>query len=249
MTYTLITSHAGHTRGGGAYGCGYEESAVARQLNQLLIKAFKAVGQPVVDTTDNVGRTQSQNLNNLVRNCNAHPKNGRLDISLHLNAGGGTGVEVLYYDQRELAAKVSTAIAKVCGFKDRGPKQRKDLAVLKGTNAPAILIELCFIDNASDMAVLMSKMQEVANAIVQTITGKGIQTVATKTKVPKTGGFKDEVAIAKLVRFLLDRGWWAKMQTLTDGLEVETGGLNAPNLEEIESFFKQNEWWYEIKEV
>ncbi|WP_144561640.1 N-acetylmuramoyl-L-alanine amidase [Bacillus mycoides] len=174
MAYQLFTSHAGHTQGGGARGCGYEESAVARQFNTLLIQAFKSAGQSVVDTTDNVGKTQNQNLNNLVRNCNSHPKEERLDISLHLNSGGGTGVEVLYYDQRELAAKVSSAIANATGLRDRGPKERKELAVLKGTNAPAILIELAFIDNTNDMKILMSKMQQVVNAIVQAVTGKTV---------------------------------------------------------------------------
>jgi N-acetylmuramoyl-L-alanine amidase len=248
MTYTLITGHAGHTIGGGARGCIYEESAVARQFNELLIKAFKSVGQSIVDMTDNVGKTQNQNLTNLVRNCNSHPKSDRLDISLHLNSDGGTGAEVLYYDQQALAAKVSASISKVLGLKDRGAKQRKDLYVLSKTNAPAILIELCFIDNANAMAALMSKLQEVANAVVESIAGKVVQTVQ-KSKVLKTGGFKDEVAIVKLVRFLLDRGWWAKMQTLESGLEVETGGLNAKGISEIEDFFKQNGWWYEIKEL
>jgi N-acetylmuramoyl-L-alanine amidase len=86
------------------------------------------------------------------------------------------------------------------------------------------------------------------NAFIQEIK-KELNGVSTKTKVLKTGGFRNEVDIAKLVRFLIDRNWWAKMQTFSDGLEVETGGLNTQNLAEIESFFKTNNWWYEIKEV
>jgi N-acetylmuramoyl-L-alanine amidase len=249
MTYSLITSHAGHTVGGGARGSGYEESVVARQFNDLLMKALTSVGQHVVDTTDNVGKSQSQNVANLVRNCNAYPKNGRLDISLHLNAGGGTGVEVLYYDQRELAANVSAVIAETCGFKNRGAKQRKDLAVLKGTNAPAILIELCFIDNASDMDIFMSNMQEVANAIVQAVTGNMITAPSSYLEVLKTGGFRNEEEVAKLIAYLLTKKLYSRMQTMDGDLSLETGGLSLYAKAEIEAFFKQNGWWYEIKQL
>jgi N-acetylmuramoyl-L-alanine amidase len=246
MVYTLVTSHAGHTIGGGARGCGYEESAVARQFNELLINEFKKVGQSVVDTTDNLGRTQSQNLANLVRNCNSHPKSGRLDISLHLNAGGGTGVEVLYYDQKELATQVSAAIAKTCSFKDRGAKQRKDLAILKGTNAPAILIELCFIDNVSDMRSLMSKMQEVARAIVEVITGK----VSQKSKYIVTGGLNTD-ACRIFAEFMLSKKWYGKISFPGDATYGigETGGLIGTALIEAEDFMKTHGWWYEVKEV
>jgi N-acetylmuramoyl-L-alanine amidase len=247
MAYTLLTSHAGHTIGGGARGSGYEESAVARQFNELLIKAFKNVGQSVVDTTDNIGRTQSQNLANLVRNCNNHPKSGRLDISLHLNSGGGTGVEVLYYDQQALAAKVSKAIANVTGLRDRGAKQRKDLYVLAKTNAPAILIELSFIDNQNDMNALMCKMQEVANAIVESTTGKMAKTV-TKSKIIITGGLKPQ-SVMEFAEFVNSKGWWARVTFEKDYGVGETGGLSGRNLIDCEAFMKERNWWYQVKEV
>jgi N-acetylmuramoyl-L-alanine amidase len=247
MTYSLITAHAGHTVGGGARGCGYEESAVARQFNEMLIKAFKNVGQSVVDTTDNTGRTQSQNLINLVRNCNSHPKNNRLDISLHLNSGGGTGVEVLYYDQRELAAKVSRAIANATGLRDRGAKQRRDLYVLAKTNAPAILIEFSFIDNQSDMNALMCKMQEVVNAIVEAITGKAVKQVS-KSTIITTGGLNPEM-LKDFAEFINSKGWWAKI-TLQKNYGIgETGGLSGQNLVDCKAWMDERGWWYSEKEV
>ncbi len=42
----------------------------------------------------------------------------------------------LYYDQKDLAAKISAQLAKDIGWRDRGAKQRTDLAVLNGTKAP-----------------------------------------------------------------------------------------------------------------
>lgn len=193
--YNNVTVHAGHTQGGGARGSGYEESAVARQFVPVLRAAFDRVGQRTVDCTDNVSTTQTANINRLISLCNAVDKNGRLDISIHLNSSdtaSATGVEVLYYDQVGLASKVSAAIAKAAGLRDRGAKERKDLGVLRGTNAPAILIELCFISNPDDMKKLFANMQAIANAIVQAVTGKtvsgGGENVSTAPWVLKTGG-------------------------------------------------------------
>lgn len=188
MAYNNVTVHAGHTQGGGARGSGYEESAVARQFVPILRAAFDKVGQRTVDCTDNVSTTQTANINRLISLCNAVDKNGRLDISLHFNADdnpSATGVEVLYYDQVGLAKNVSAAIAKAAGLRDRGPKERKDLGVLRGTNAPAILIELAFITNAEDMRKFFANMQAIANAIVQAVTGK---TVSGGGSVPNSGG-------------------------------------------------------------
>ncbi|PDY51444.1 N-acetylmuramoyl-L-alanine amidase, partial [Bacillus cereus] len=122
----------------------------------------------VYDDTDEVGSTQAQNLNNIIRNSNSHVVD--LAIAFHLNASDGTGqgVEVLYYDQNELASKISAQLAKDIGWRDRGAKQRKDLAVLNGTKAPAILIELGFIDNDSDMAKW--DVDKIANSIVFALT-------------------------------------------------------------------------------
>ncbi|GGE64353.1 N-acetylmuramoyl-L-alanine amidase [Priestia taiwanensis] len=247
MTYALVTSHAGHTVGGGARGSGYEESVVARQFNDLLIKAFKSVGQSVIDTTDNIGKTQSQNLANLVRSCNAHPKNGRLDISLHLNAGGGTGVEVFYYDQKELANNIAKAISDVTGLRNRGGKVNKGLYVLARTNAPAILIELGFIDNASDMSILMNKMQEVVNAIVRVVTSKEVQ-VKSKTKVIETGGLNPQ-AIKDVSEYFLSHGWWANIRFRDGMATAETGGLRDEALEDFKKWMDNRGWWYQEKEV
>lgn len=176
MSYKLITLTAGHNNiVPGATGNGYKEHEQARLLVVQLEKDFKAVGQKVTICTDEVGTTQTAVWSNAVKNCNSHPAVGRLDISVHLNAGGGTGVEVLYYSEKELAAKVSKAVAEVTGFKDRGAKQRKDIGFLNSTNAPAILIEACFIDNKTDMEIFISKLKEISTAIVCAVTGKIVQ--------------------------------------------------------------------------
>lgn len=175
MSYKLITVTAGHNAiVPGASGNGYKEHEVARTIVAEVEKQMKAVGQKVKNCTDNVGRTAKDCWMNQVKKCNAESKDGRLDVSVHLNAGGGTGVEVLYWDQKSLAAKVSKQIAADMGYRDRGPKERKEIGFLNSTNAPAILIEVAFIDSKDDMKKLMASgaIKKVAAAIVFALTGK-----------------------------------------------------------------------------
>ncbi|PHC16575.1 N-acetylmuramoyl-L-alanine amidase, partial [Bacillus wiedmannii] len=77
-----------------------------------------------------------------------------LVVSFHLNSydTNANGVEVLYYDQQALSAKIAAQLSKDIGWLNRGAKERKDLYVLANTKAPAILIELGFIDNEADMS-------------------------------------------------------------------------------------------------
>jgi len=80
----------------------------------------------------------------------------KLLVSHHLNAGGGTGVEVLINTGasrrvKKCAKQLSAAIAKALGLKDRGVKYRDNLAVLRGSHDD-MLIEWYFVDSAKDRA-------------------------------------------------------------------------------------------------
>ncbi|MEB8665224.1 N-acetylmuramoyl-L-alanine amidase, partial [Bacillus cereus] len=78
-----------------------KEHVLDRQVKDAVAAKLRALGHTVYDDTDEVGATQSQNLNNIIRNSNSHAVD--LVISFHLNAsdGNGQGVEVLYYDQKD----------------------------------------------------------------------------------------------------------------------------------------------------
>jgi len=251
MSYELITVHAGHNAiVPGASGCGYKEHEVAREFAALLIEAFKQVGQAVVCTTDDIGKTQNENLTNIVRSCNSYNKNGRLDISLHLNSAAptATGVEVLYYDQKSLAARVSQAISEAIGIRDRGAKERKDLRVLNSTNAPAILIELAFITNADDMGKLLNNKQNVISAIVRTVTGREVPGFSGKKKIV-TGGM-NLAAINEISEMFLEERFWAQIQFLNDGTPYAiTGALSSENLARTEKWLQEHGWYYELKDA
>ncbi|PGH81041.1 N-acetylmuramoyl-L-alanine amidase [Bacillus thuringiensis] len=180
MRYSL---HGGHNSivQGANYG-GRKEHVMARQVKDAVATKLRALEHTVYDDTDEVGSTQAQNLSNVVRNCNSHDVD--LIVSFHLNAydGKADGVEVCYYDQKSLAAKVAAQLSKDTGWKNRGAKQRTDLYVLHSTKAPAILLELGFIDNDADMAKW--HVDKIANSIVYALTGQTVNGGGSQTITP-----------------------------------------------------------------
>ena len=176
----IINVHGGHNRivpGASGY---LDEVTEDRAVTAKVLARLRALGHTVYDCTDDSGRTQGQNLSNIVRKCNAHKAD--LDVSIHLNSGGGTGTEVLVYSDMSKAAayavKICAAIAEL-GYRNRGVKERKNLYVLKHTSAPALLVECCFVDSADDKARFDA--DQMAAAIVKGITGQ------TVTSAPAAG--------------------------------------------------------------
>ena len=69
------------------------------------------------------------------------------------------------------------------GFKNRGVKLNTGLGFLNKSHAQAIIVEVCFVDDADDVK-LYNKLgaKQVAKAIVEGILGK---TISTATKEPQ----------------------------------------------------------------
>mgnify|MGYP002519434961 CR=1 FL=1 len=176
----IINVHGGHNRivpGASGY---LDEVEQDRAVAARVMDKLRALGHTVYDCTDNAGRTQGQNLANIVKQCNAHKAD--LDVSIHLNSGGGTGTEVLVYSDAGTAAsyavKICAAISGL-GYRNRGVKERKELYVLRHTKAPALLVECCFADSAADAQRFDA--DKMAAAIVRGITG---QTVSQTSAAP-----------------------------------------------------------------
>jgi hypothetical protein len=151
MKIVISSGHGQYIRG--AAGPYLDEVDEARRVVPRVAEYLRERGFQVIEFHDNTSTSQSQNLSTIT---NFHNNQGAhdLDVSVHFNAyvptDGPRGCEVLYLTQAELAKKVSARLAKAAGFIDRGPKQRSDLAFLNNTNAPAILVETCFVDSAED---------------------------------------------------------------------------------------------------
>ena len=174
-----INIHAGHNPDGkiacGAVGL-IRESTEARIVKDKVIALLKAQGHTVYDCTVDNGTSQNDVLRKIVSHCNAHPVD--LDISIHFNAGANktannrtTGTEVYVYSAsskaKEAARRVADAISSL-GFQNRGVKYRSSLYVLKHTKAPALLIEICFVDDPDDIRIYDA--DQAAQAIAQGLT-------------------------------------------------------------------------------
>lgn len=149
-----------------------DEVTEARSVVKRVVEYLRKLDVTVYEYHDNTSKTQNDNLKALVKYHNS--KTRELDVSVHFNSGTKEigGVEVFYYDEKELAAKLSSELAKTMGIRDRGAKQRKELYFLKNTKKPAILIEVCFVDCKSNTDAYGKSFDEVCKAIAETIANK-----------------------------------------------------------------------------
>ena len=145
---------------------------------------MRVAGHTVYDCTDDSGRTQGQNLANIVAKCNAHPVD--FNISNHLNAGGGTGVEVWCYDEKtkDIAAAICQNVSTALGIPNRGVKYSKSLYVLRKTSGRAILVECCFVDSQNDASHWNA--DKCGDAIASAIAGKTVTGTTSSGSAPVT---------------------------------------------------------------
>ncbi|MED4455884.1 N-acetylmuramoyl-L-alanine amidase [Metabacillus fastidiosus] len=156
-----------------------DEVNEARRVTNRVIDYLKELSCSVCVFHDDNSRTQRDNINTIVKHHNSQQRD--LDVSVHFNAASKTdsprGVEVLYVNDnyRSLADKVSKAIADASGLINRGAKKRTNLGFLNGTNKPAILIEVCFVDSKADVQIYNSKFDEICLAIAESLSGKKVE--------------------------------------------------------------------------
>ena len=143
-----------------------------RKVKNRVISALQSAGHTVYDCTDDAGKTQGRNLASIVAICNAHAVD--LDVSIHLNAGGGKGVEVWCYGEKteDIAAAICANISATLGIPNRGVKYTHNLYVLRKTHSPAILIECCFVDSQNDASHWDA--DKCGDAIASAIAGKTV---------------------------------------------------------------------------
>ncbi len=179
----------------GAAGNGLKEQDVtfkiAERLKQLLVKAGFGVTMTRGKITDNVGVNAKDSINQRVRIANTTKCD--LFVSIHCNAGGGSGTETLICGKggkaEALAESVNSNIVRRLGLKDRGIKIDTEylgykLGVLHNTDMPAILIETAFIDNKNDAELLKNRTDEFAEMIFEGISKQlGIETEDSKMTI------------------------------------------------------------------
>jgi N-acetylmuramoyl-L-alanine amidase len=181
MKVAISSGHGKYVRGAvGPAGWGLDEVNEARKVVPAVAHFLTLNGNTVVTFNDDTSTTQQQNLNTIV---NWHNKQDReLDVSVHFNAYVptelGRGAETLYVTQQALAAKVTNGICSVSGLINRGPKKRSDLYFLNGTNKPAILVEVAFVDAAADVEAYTKHFAPICEAIAGAIEAPKVEAPA-----------------------------------------------------------------------
>lgn len=88
--------------------------------------------------------------------ADSNARNPDLHLAIHSNAGGGRGCEVYAYaagGEGEKAARVIyEELEVITPTADRGVKFKSGFYELRATDAPAVLVEIAFHDNAEDAA-------------------------------------------------------------------------------------------------
>lgn len=177
-----VTVHAGHNPSG-KIACGasdlLDESTQARYIAKKVIKLLKKNGIKAVSCTVNNGTSQNDVLRKICAKCNA-VADADLHISIHFNSGRGDrkgdgrtgGTEVLLTenvsDKGDIAKRICNQMEKL-GFTNRGVKVTSGLYFLNHTKAPALLVEVCFVDDKDDYMLYKADRLDVAKAIAKAV--------------------------------------------------------------------------------
>ena len=179
----LDPGHGGHDSG--AVGSrSYEKSNVLKVALKLA-EYLRQMGHTVKlsrSTDVFLSLTQRTNL--------ANSWGADIFVSLHNNSAvnkSATGFETFIYNgnvsakTRTLQNNVHNAIAKSIGIRDRG-KKRANLAVVRQSKMPAVLIEYAFISNKSDESILINEVDKLA-----LLTANGIASFYGQKKIEQEG--------------------------------------------------------------
>lgn len=139
----------------GAVGNGFLEKVLTLSIATACSEELKRHGVEV-----RMSRYTDENdpVMEEVKECNEYGADLAADI--HVNAGGGDGAEVFYHFNggkgKTLAENILAEVVAI-GQNSRGAKTRVNssgrdyYAFIRETNAPAVIVECAFIDNAKDI--------------------------------------------------------------------------------------------------
>ncbi len=163
----------------GAVGNGLREQDVTYRVGQELARLLRRSGnwdvrlsRPTPETM--LGTSNASSLRARVNEANSWGAD--YFISIHTNASDNTaasGVEAFAYSRPsrafELGEDIVEEIVDITGERDRGMKVRPGLYVLKNTAMPAVLVEIGFITNSGDAAIMRDDPELYAQGIYQGI--------------------------------------------------------------------------------
>lgn len=140
--------------------------AIAKNIQQILQNEYEGV-------STKMSRTGDQTVSLKARTDAANSWGANFYLSIHINAGGGTGFESYIYPNSKAPTTtyqqvIHDNVLRQVDFRDRGQKQA-NFHVLRESRMPALLTENGFIDNSTDASKLKdaSFIQKIARGHVK----------------------------------------------------------------------------------
>ena len=167
--------HNPHTVNTGAEGNGLKEQDITYAVGIALAKLLEndprfevRLSRPTADTV--LGTTNNESLK--ARTDDANAWGADYFISIHANShttATAHGIEAFTYSNTSvgypLGEKIVKALTTLTGLESRGMKVRTDLYVLRYTAMPAVLVEIGFISNPTEAALMGSNPELFAQGI------------------------------------------------------------------------------------
>ncbi len=172
-----------------------------------------------------------------------------LFLSIHRNSfptdNEVSGVETLVYDLSGLKYQIAQDIndqLEAVGFVNLGVKERPNLAVLRRTTMPALLVEAGFINSDVDNRLFDDNFQDIAQAIadgvLDTLDSEGI--IKDDGYRVQVGAFRNRRYAERLLNELLEEGFPAYIDDSGPYLRVQVGNFdNMDKAVEMERRLKQ----------
>ena len=163
----------------GAEGNGLREQDIVFRIGILLADLLRAnpefevrLSRPTEQTQ--IGTSNTTSLRRRVEDANTWGAD--YFISLHTNASeipSASGTEAFAFSRSSpafaLGEDILAALSASTGLRNRGMQVRSGLYVLRKTTMPSILLELGFISNPGDAALMSQQPELFANGIYQGI--------------------------------------------------------------------------------
>ncbi|WP_054859151.1 N-acetylmuramoyl-L-alanine amidase [Gracilibacillus sp. JCM 18860] len=249
---------------------GMDPGAVANGLREkdltlkISLKIRNLLNQYKGGVSVRLSRTTDKTLSLRQRTNDANKWCADYLLSVHINAGSGTGYEDFIYS--ELSSNSDTAkkrdfmheeINKQINMPNRG-KKKANFHMVRESNMPAILTENGFIDAANDAARLKTDafLNDIAQGHVDGLVrifnlrkkeSTPMSTSSTSDSVLiETGGLSVDMA-SEVLGYCISKNWSCTIHYDGDNNPRATvGKLNTKWRREFENWLKDQGWYYKL---
>lgn len=160
-----------------------------RRESDDVLRLARAVGEILARNGYDIEYTRTGDISQTVQQKAQFANNAGADLFISLHRNMATypeqynGVQTLIYDRSGIKVPMAENInanLEGLGFRNINVETRPDLAVLRRTSMPALLVEVGFIDSEKDNQLFDTRFQEIAQAIadgiMDTLNSAGMET-------------------------------------------------------------------------